>query len=315
MLKQILYKKNYTGKMKIFNSTSISNNYKNSVIAIGNFDGIHIGHKKVLKAAYKKAKKTKKKFGLLTFEPVPVMFFNRKILNHRLDTLPQKISNLKKEKLDFVIIQKFNKKFSQLNYRDFIFKILFQKIKCKYLYVSKNFKFGNKREGDVSKLKKFEKKLFYKTIITPPLIKKKKTISSTIIRKLLKSGEIKKANYLLNRKWEIIGKVIKGSQRGRKIGFPTCNILLKKYIIPKFGVYAVNVKINQTVKKGIANIGYRPTFNGKKLLLEVNIFNFKRNLYNKNINVIFNKFIRPEKKFKNILQLKNQIKKDIRLAK
>ena len=301
--------------MKIFKSTSISNNYKNSVIAIGNFDGIHIGHKKVLKAAFKKAKKTKKKFGLLTFEPVPVMFFNKKILNHRLDTLPQKISNLKKEKLDFVIIQKFNKKFSQLSYRDFIFKILFQKIKCKYLYVSKNFKFGNKREGDVSKLKKFEKKLFYKTIITPPLIKKKKTISSTIIRKLLKSGEIKKANYLLNRKWEIIGKVIKGSQRGRKIGFPTCNILLKKYIIPKFGVYAVNVKINQTLKKGIANIGYRPTFNGKKLLLEVNIFNFKRNLYNKNINVIFNKFIRPEKKFKNILQLKNQIKKDIRLAK
>ena len=301
--------------MKIFKSTSISNNYKNSVIAIGNFDGIHIGHKKVLKAAFKKAKKTKKKFGLLTFEPVPVMFFNKKILNHRLDTLPQKISNLKKEKLDFVIIQKFNKKFSQLSYRDFIFKILFQKIKCKYLYVSKNFKFGNKREGDVSKLKKFEKKLFYKTIITPPLIKKKKTISSTIIRKLLKSGEIKKANYLLNRKWEIIGKVIKGSQRGRKIGFPTCNILLKKYIIPKFGVYAVNVKINQSLKKGIANIGYRPTFNGKKLLLEVNIFNFKRNLYNKNINVIFNKFIRPEKKFKNILQLKNQIKKDIRLAK
>ena len=262
--------------MKIFKSTSINNNYKNSVIAIGNFDGIHVGHKKVLSAAYKKAKKMKKKFGLLTFEPVPVMFFNKKILNHRLDTLPQKISNLKKEKLDFIIIQKFNKKFSKLSYKDFIHKILFQKIKCKYLYVSKNFKFGNKREGDVSKLKKFEKRYFYKTIITPPLTKKKKTISSTIIRKLLKSGEIKKANYLLSRKWEIIGKVIKGSQRGRKIGFPTCNILLKKYIIPKFGVYAVNVKINNISKKGIANIGYRPTFNGKKLLLEVNIFGIKK---------------------------------------
>ncbi len=301
--------------MKIFKSTSISKNYKNSVIAVGNFDGIHIGHKKVLRSAYKKAKKLKKKFGLLTFEPVPVMFFNKKIINHRLDILPQKISNLKKEKLDFVIIQKFNKKFSKLTYKDFIYKILFRKIKCRYLYVSKNFKFGNKREGDVSKLKKFEKKFFYKTIITPPLKKKKKTISSTIIRKLLKSGELKKANYLLNRKWEIIGKVIKGSQRGRKIGFPTCNILLKKYIIPKFGVYAVNVKINNISKKGIANIGYRPTFNGKKLLLEVNIFGFKKNLYNKNINVIFNKFIRPEKKFNNIIELKNQIKKDIKQAK
>ena len=174
--------------MKIFKNTSISNNYKNSVIAIGNFDGVHIGHKKVLNAAYKKAKKTKKKFGLLTFEPVPVMFFNKKILNHRLDTLSQKISNLKKEKLDFVIIQKFNKKFSKLSYKDFIYRILFKKIKCKFLYVSKNFKFGNKREGDVSKLKKFEKNFFYKTILTPPLKKKKKTISSTIIRKLLKSG-------------------------------------------------------------------------------------------------------------------------------
>ena len=301
--------------MKIFKSTSISNNFKNSVIAIGNFDGLHIGHKKVLNAAYKKAKKIKKKFGLLTFEPVPVMFFNKKILNHRLDILPQKISNLRKEKLDFVIIQKFNKKFSKLSYKDFIYKILFRKIKCKYLYVSKNFKFGNKREGDVSKLKKYEKILFYKTIITPPLKKKRKTISSTIIRKLLKSGEIKKANYLLSRKWEINGKVIKGSQRGRKIGFPTCNILLKNYIIPKFGVYAVNVKINNISKKGIANVGYRPTFNGKKLLLEVNIFGIKKNLYNKNINVIFNKFIRPEKKFNNIIELKNQIKKDIKQAK
>ena len=301
--------------MKIFKSISISNNYKNSVIAIGNFDGVHIGHKKVLNAAYKKAKKMKKKFGLLTFEPVPVMFFNKKILNHRLDTLPQKISNLKKEKLDFVIIQKFNKKFSKLSYKDFIYRILFKKIKCKYLYVSKNFKFGNKREGDVSKLKKFEKSFFYKTIVTPPFKKKKKTISSTIIRKLLKNGKIKKANYLLNRKWEIIGKVVKGSQRGRKIGFPTCNILLKKYIIPRFGVYAVNVKINNILKKGIANIGYRPTFNGKKLLLEVNIFGIKKNLYNKNINVIFNKFIRPERKFNNIIELKNQIRKDIKQAK
>ena len=301
--------------MKIFKSTTISNNYKNSVIAIGNFDGIHIGHKKVLSAAYKKAKKLKKKFGLLTFEPVPVMFFNKKILNHRLDILPQKISSLKKEKLDFVIIQKFNKKFSKLSYIDFIHKILFNKIKCKYLYVSKNFKFGKKREGNVSKLKKFEKKFSYKTIVTSPLTKKKKTISSTIIRKLLQRGKIKKANNLLNRKWEIIGKVIKGSQRGRKIGFPTCNILLKQYVIPKFGVYAVNVKINNISKKGIANVGYRPTFNGKKLLLEVNIFGIKKNLYNKNINVVFNKFIRPEKKFKDIIELKNQIKKDIKQAK
>ena len=301
--------------MKIFKNLIISKKYHNSVIAIGNFDGVHIGHKKVLKSAFKKAKKTKKKFGLLTFEPLPVMFFNKDIKNHRIDSFQQKKLNLIKEKLDFLIIQKFNKKFSNINYKTFISKILSNKIKCNYIYVSKNFRFGNKREGNVKKLKHYEKKYSFKTIITNPIKSNAKTVSSTIIRNLLKRGNLKKANYLLNRKWEIEGKVIKGAQRGRKIGFPTCNIILKNYIIPKFGVYAVSVKINKTLKKGIANIGYRPTFNGKKLLLEVNIFNFKRNLYNKNINVIFNKFIRPEKKFKNILQLKNQIKKDIRLAK
>ena len=301
--------------MKIFKNISISKNYKNSILAIGNFDGLHIGHKKVLREAYKMAKKTKRKFGLLTFEPVPVMFFNKKIINHRLDLMSQKILNLKKEKLDFIIIQKFNKKFSRLSYQDFIYKVLYKKIKCKYLYVSKNFKFGKKREGNVRKLKLSEKKFFYKTIVTSPLIQQQKTISSTMIRKLLKKGNLRKANILLDRKWEIIGKVVKGSQRGRKLGFPTCNILLKKYVIPKFGVYAVKVKINSILKKGIANIGYRPTFNGKKLLLEVNIFGIKKNLYNKNLNVIFNKFIRPEKKFKNIVELKNQIKKDIKLAK
>ena len=301
--------------MKIFKNLITSKKYHNSVIAIGNFDGVHIGHKKVLKSAFKKAKKTKKKFGLLTFEPLPTMFFNKEIKNHRIDTFQQKRLNLIKEKLDFLIIQKFNKKFSNINYKTFISKILSNKIKCNYIYVSKNFRFGNKREGNVKKLKHYEKKYSFKTIITNPIKSNAKTVSSTIIRNLLKRGNLKKANYLLNRKWEIEGKVIKGAQRGRKIGFPTCNIILKNYIIPKFGVYAVNVKINKTLKKGIANIGYRPTFNGKKLLLEVNIFNFKRNLYNKNINVIFNKFIRPEKKFKSILQLKNQIKKDIRLAK
>ena len=111
------------------------------------------------------------------------------------------------------------------------------------------------------------------------------------------------------------GRVIKGEQRGRKIGFPTCNIKLNSYIIPKLGVYSVQVQINKLKKRGIANIGYRPTFSGKSLLLEVNIFGIKKNLYKKILNISFIKFIRAEKKFKNINQLKDQIKKDIISAK
>ena len=144
--------------MKTYNNLNLNQKHRSGVVAIGNFDGIHLGHQKVINDAKKMAKKNRLPFGLMTFEPVPVMFFNKKITNHRLDTLSQKISNLKKEKLDFIIIQKFNKSFSKLNYRNFIYKILYKKIKCNYLYVSKKFRFGKKREVDVFKLKRYEKK-------------------------------------------------------------------------------------------------------------------------------------------------------------
>ena len=232
-----------------------------------------------------------------------------------INSLEQKKNQLKKFKLDFLIVIRFNKNFSSQSAEEFIKKIIFEKIKCRYLYVSKNFKFGFKRLGNIKILKRFEKKYNFKNVVTKPYKKGNKTISSTFLRKKIRLGKIAEVNKLLNRNWSINGKVIKGQRRGRKIGFPTCNILLKKYIIPKFGVYAVNVKINNIFKKGIANVGYRPTFNGKKLLLEVNIFGIKKNLYNKNINVVFNKFIRPEKKFNNVIELKDQIRKDIKQAK
>ena len=136
-----------------------------------------------------------------------------------------------------------------------------------------------------------------------------------MIRKKIASGKINEANKLLGRKWSIEGKVIVGKKRGRKIGFPTCNLRLDDYVVPKLGVYAVKVKNKNFYKNGIANIGYRPTFNGQNLLLETNIFGINKNLYNKVISIRFKKFIRPEKKFKNLEHLKKQIKVDIKQAK
>jgi riboflavin kinase/FMN adenylyltransferase len=251
----------------------------------------------------------------MTFEPVPVMFFNSKIKNHRINSLEQKKSQLKKLKADFLIIIKFDKFFSSFSAEKFIEKIIKNKTKCKYLYVSKNFKFGYKRQGDIKTLKKYEKLYDFKIIITKPYKKNKKIISSTLIRKKILSGKIQDVNNLLNREWSIEGKVIKGKKRGRKIGFPTCNIKLNNYIIPRLGVYAVKVNGPKFYKKGIANIGFRPTFYGKNLLLETNIFGINKNLYNKELSVSFMRFIRPEKKFKDLEHLKKQIKKDIKKAK
>ena len=301
--------------MKIYNDLILKKKHQFSVVAIGNFDGIHLGHQKVIQKAKEKAKKNKLPFGIITFEPIPAMFFNKKIKNHRINSLLQKKKQLKKLKLDFLVIINFNKDFSMIRSEDFIKKIIFRKIKCRYLYVSNNFKFGHKRKGNINTLKKYSNIYNYKTVITSPLKKVNKVVSSTIIRKKILRGKINEVNKLLNRNWSIEGKVIKGQRRGRKIGFPTCNIKLSDYIVPKLGVYSVIVKTRLFKKKGIANIGYRPTFNGQNLLLEVNIFGINKNLYNKEVIVEFIKFIRAEKKFRNLEQLKKQIKIDIKLAK
>ena len=301
--------------MKIYRNTNLKNKHCKGVLAIGNFDGIHLGHQKVIRDAKQQANKNKLPFGIMTFEPMPVMFFNKKIKNHRINSLDQKINQFKKLKLDFLIIRKFNKKFSRLTAEKFIEKIIFKKTKCKYLYVSNNFRFGFKRRGNIRILKKFGKKFNYRNLIIKPFKKKNNVISSTLIRKKIKEGKIIEANKLLNRNWSVDGKVIKGRKRGRKIGFPTCNLKMGNYVIPRLGVYAVKVKTSDFNKNGVANVGYRPTFNGQNLLLETNIFGIKRNLYNKVISVSFKKFIRPEKKFKNLEHLKEQIKKDIAKAK
>ena len=301
--------------MKIYKNPNLKKNHCNGVIAIGNFDGLHLGHQKVIKEAKQKAKKKNIPFGVMTFEPVPVMFFNKKLKNHRINSLEQKKTQLKKFNLDFLIIVKFNKSFSSQSAEEFIKKIIFKKTRCKYLYVSKNFKFGFKRQGNIRTLKKFEKKYNFKNIVTKPYKKNNKTISSTFLRKKIRLGKIDEVNKLLNRKWSVDGKVIKGQRRGRKIGFPTCNLKLNDYVVPKLGVYAVKVKSKNFNKNGIANIGYRPTFNGKNLLLETNIFGINENLYNKVISINFKKFIRSEIKFKNLKDLKKQIKFDIKQAK
>ena len=303
--------------MKLYKNFNISKNHKGSIILIGNFDGVHIGHQKLFKLANDYKKKCNLNIGVLTFEPMPKMFFNKNIKNFRISNINQKNIILQSLGVDFVITQKFDKKFSKIKSDFFIKEILFKKLEAKYIFVSDNFQFGNKREGNVNQLIKNEKIYDYKIIKPQPLILSQKVISSTHIRSLLEKGNLKKTNKLLGRNWSIEGIVQKGRQQGKKIGFPTCNIDIKDYVIATPGVYAVKVYKKNSKKplKGIANLGYRPTFNQKIILLEVHIFNFSGNLYNKYLSVEFIKFIRKEKKFNNVNQLKKQIQSDLKIAK
>ena len=304
-------------KIKIYNNFKISKNHKNSILLIGNFDGLHLGHQKLFKLAKKYKKKNNLKIGVITFDPIPKMFFNKSLLNYRISNLNQKIIYFKNFNIDFLIVKKFNLQFSKIKALTFIKEIIYKKLKANYIFVSNNFRFGNKREGSVKLLKSLQKKYNYKIINPNPLKKKNKIISSTLIRNLLSNGKIFDVNKLLKRNWAIEGIVKEGRGMGKKIGFPTCNIDLNEYVIAKPGVYAVKVLQGKSKKtlKGIANLGYRQTFNQKKIILEVNIFNFNRNLYNKRLTVKFIKFIRGEKKFKGIDQLRKQIKLDLQIAK
>jgi len=304
-------------KLKFYNNFKVFNAHKQSILLIGNFDGLHLGHQKLFNLAKKYKKKFKLKIGVITFEPMPKMYFNKNLKNFRILNTNQKIKILEKLDVDFLITKKFNKRFSKIKSQNFIKEILYKKLKAKYIFVSNNFRFGNKREGDVNELIRNEKNYNYKIIKPKPFKLKNTVISSTLIRKLLSNGKIAFVNRLLSRNWSIESKVEKGRQLGKKIGFPTCNLNIKNYVIAKTGVYAV--KIYQENKnfslKGIANLGYRPTFNQKKILLEVYIFNFSGNLYNKHLTIEFINFIRKEKKFKNINQLRKQINLDLKSAK
>jgi riboflavin kinase/FMN adenylyltransferase len=303
--------------VKLYKNFNIKKIHKGSIILIGNFDGVHLGHQKLFKLAQTYKKKYKSKIGVVNFDPMPKMFFNKSLKNFKLSSSNQKINLLKNLSVDFIITKKFDKIFSKTKSINFIKNILSQKLDSRFIFVSNNFRFGNKREGDVKFLIQNEVKYNYKVIKPKPLFIKKKIVSSSLIRSFLEKGILNKANKFLNRNWSIEGIVQKGRQVGKKIGFPTCNIDIKDYVLAKPGVYAVRVlrKNNFKTLKGIANLGYRPTFNQRKILLEVHLFNFAGNLYNKHLSVEFLKFIRKEKKFKNINKLRSQIKLDLKIAK
>ena len=303
--------------MKIFNNLNIPKKYKKSALAIGNFDGVHLGHQKVFKKTKDIAKDKKIKFGVMTFTPLPTMFFNKKVKNHRLANENQKLQLLKKNNVDFVINISFNKNFSKISAENFIKRIIYKKLQVQFLAVSNNFKFGRNRKGDINLLKNFSRSCGYNLLNVEQFNYSNKSVSSTKIRNYLKNGNVNLANKLLSRTWSIQGIVIKGKKIGRKLGYRTCNIRIKNYIMPKVGIYAVKVTIDKKQKfyGGVAYLGNRPTFEGNQIFLEINIFNIKKNLYKKKLTVYFLKFLRKDVKFDNSVQLVKQMNKDVISAK
>jgi riboflavin kinase/FMN adenylyltransferase len=298
----------------IKNFYNINRNFQNTVLTIGNFDGIHLGHQEILNNAKRIASSENLKSALLTFEPHPLKIIKpNQIFDQKLCSLSNKLSFLKTENLvDIVFVNGFNTKLANLSAEDFVEKILVKNLKIKHLIIGYDFIFGKNRSGDANLLQQLAGVYnFSFHQIAAKSNFDNQIYSSTKIRHLIQSGDIKAANQMLGRNYQVNGVIIRGKQLARTLGFATANFLPKKDLIkPKFGVYKAILLIEGKEHPAILNFGIKPTFSGVQPLFEVHIFNFNKEIYGKKIGVELLEFIREEKKFNSIEELKQQIEKD-----
>ena len=298
--------------MRIFDNLKSYSSEKESILTIGTFDGVHIGHNKILKRLIQDSKKNNLSSLVMTFFPHPRMILNKSHEIKMIDTIDEKINLLEKTGLDNLIIHPFDNNFSKIRAKEFVEEILVKKLKIKEIIIGYDHKFGKDREASVEDLKKFGKDYMFTVKEIPAQEIDSIAISSTKIRDAILNGEIEKCNKFLGRNFILTGKVVYGDGLGKKIDFPTANIEIKETykIIPKNGVYLVKTKINSNTYFGMMNIGVRPTVGGTNKSLEIHFFNFKDNIYGKNVSIEIIKKIRDEEKFSSIDQLKIQLKKD-----
>ena len=289
---------------------------KKRYIALGVFDGVHLGHQKLIKLTVDKAKKNDGISMVVNFDPHPDIIINPESNVFLLTTLEERISLIKDLGVDVFLIIKFNKVMSKMPPEDFISKILVDSLQAKELFVGFNYKFGFQGKGNTDILREYSKFYKFKTNILKPITANNTIISSTRIKDYIKSGEIKKAKKLLGHAITISGRVISGKGRGRKLlNFATANIETPSdKILPVNGVYLVEIKIDNKKYYGLMNIGIKPTFKESERTIEVHIINFNKKIYNKKVVVNILKKIREEKYFKHPSLLKKQIEDDILIA-
>lgn len=288
---------------------------KKPVVTIGTFDGVHLGHRKVILRLQEFAKQHNGETVIFTFHTHPRLVTSPNEGNLRLlTTLKEKINLFEKYGIDHLVVYTFDKEFSELSYTEFVEKILVDKIRTHCLVVGYDHKFGKNREGGFDYLQKCAEKFSFEIERLDALVVDEDNVSSTKIRNALETGNIEKANRFLGYQFTLHGKVVEGKQLGRTLGFPTANIEAsdKHKIIPGYGVYAVKVEINDTEYKGMLNIGTRPTFNNNadNRSIEVNIFDFEDDIYSKELTLKFVGKIRDEQKFGSVEMLIDQLKKD-----
>lgn len=288
---------------------------KGCVLTIGNFDGVHLGHQRVIKGLVEKAKELNGIPSVLVFEPQPQELFSPDTAPARLCRLRDKYELLKNLGVERLICVNFNAKFAAQSAEHFIDELLVNQLNIKHLIVGDDFRFGKSRVGNYEMLVAAGNKHGFTVTDTASYTLADCRVSSTEIRAALEKDNLAQAKSMLGRPYSIRGRVFHGDKRGRELGFPTANVLLKRRVSPVSGVYAVQINIGEQEYFGVANIGARPTVAGVRQQLEVHIFDFDQNIYGQSIEVVMLHKIRPEQKFASLTDLQNQIQKDSQAAK
>lgn len=293
----------------------ISHRFNNPVLTIGNFDGVHLGHKAIFDKMIERVRAINGKSVAMTFEPHPIKVFQPTVILPLITSYERKIQLIAEIGIDILIHVNFTGEFAEISAKDFITEILCRKIGMKEIVVGYDCSFGKNRQGNVALLKEMAPFLGFEAHIVGPMEVNGTLVSSTKIRRLIMDGQIKEARRLLGRNYQIRGNVIRGRDRGGKmLGFPTANLKWTNELFPKMGVYAVLVRVGGCDYQGVTNIGYSPTFGNKTLSIETHILDFKGDVYNEVIDIDFVDRLRDEKKFSGPEELARQIKLDIEKA-
>lgn len=281
---------------------------------IGNFDGVHVGHKKILSAVRETAVEKGLSSCVITFHPHPQKVL-RNIDIPLLMPIRERLRLLEREGIDFVACYTFTQDISKITAKDFISEILVGKLRVRHLIIGPDFSFGRKREGNAELLRTLGKAYDFETSVIGPAYVDGEIVSSTAIRNLLKAGDAKKAARFLGYNYYIEGEVTEGEKRGRQIGYPTANLDTDWEMLPKTGVYATRACIDDRKLDSITNIGYRPTFGSSRLLIETHIFDFNSDIYRKRLRIEFVERIRDEKRFESVDALVAGIRLDVEKVK
>ncbi|OCG23287.1 riboflavin biosynthesis protein RibF [Gilliamella sp. wkB108] len=304
--------------MKIIRGiANLKNQFSQCVLTLGNFDGVHLGHQRLINHLIKNGKKLNLPTVVMLFEPQPLEFFNQDNAPSRLTSFQEKIIFIEKLGIDYIIAVPFTQTFANMSADHFIQDWLINKLQAQYITIGDDFRFGFNRKGDINLLQQYAQNNTFFVESMPTFVWENLRISSTAVRHALSNSDFQLTHCLLGRDYTIQGRVIRGNALARQLGFPTANIHLHRKKPALQGVYFVKVKniCNNQCYVGVANIGMRPTIQGKTAILEVNLFDFSGDIYGQYLEVMFVEKLRDEKKFDSLVALKEQIAQDVCTAK